>query len=313
MTDRSAIVVICAHTTDRWDVLNRGLDATLAQAPAPREVVVVVDDEPELLARLCAERPDVRAVRNERTAGACGGRNTGAALAHADDVLVFLDDDAVPEPGWLAAHLAAYADPGVAGTGGPVLPGWREREPAWFAPELLWVVGCTWTPPSTEAVDVRNPIAANMTVRADRFRAAGGFDEPLGRLNRGGRMSGTAEETELAVRVSRTSGGGRWVIAPRARVEHDVPAGRGTLRYVARRCAVEGRAKAKLSRLDRSGAMLASERGYVTRDVPLALLRELRSGLRGEAAGLARAGVLVGAVLLTAWAYAVERVSLARG
>ncbi|MEA2153915.1 MAG: glucosyl-dolichyl phosphate glucuronosyltransferase [Solirubrobacteraceae bacterium] len=308
MSPRAATVVICAHSTDRWEVLNRGLDATLAQEPAPREVVVVVDDEPELLARLQSERPEVRAVANARTPGACGARNTGAQYAGEGEVLVFLDDDAVPEPGWLRAHLGAYDDPTVVGTGGPVLPAWRSGEPRWFTPELLWVVGCTWTPGSAEAVEVRNPIAANMTVDADRYRAAGGFDEPLGRLNRNGRMSGTAEETELAVRIARGSHGGRWVIVPHATVAHDVPASRGTVRYLVRRCGVEGRAKATLSRLDRSGAMLSSERSYVARDVPLAILRELRGVLRGSTAGIARATALGGAVAVTASAYAAERV-----
>jgi hypothetical protein len=253
----------------------------------------------------------VRAVPNSRTAGACGGRNTGAQFAHDGEVLVFLDDDAVPQPGWLAAHLAAYDDPTVAGTGGPVLPAWRAGEPRWFTPELLWVVGCTWTPGSTDEIEVRNPIAANMTVSADRYRAVGGFDEPLGRLNRGGRMSGTAEETELAVRIARATDGARWVIAPGAAVAHDVPASRGTVRYLMRRCGVEGRAKATLSRLDGSGAMLSSERSYVARDVPLAVLRELRGALRGRLSGVGRAAALLGAVLLTAWAYAVERTRLA--
>lgn len=308
MSSRTATVVICAHTMDRWDVLNRGLDATLAQVPAPRVVVVVVDDEPELLGRLQRERPEIRAIPNAATSGASGGRNTGARHAHDGEILAFLDDDAVPHPGWLAAHLAAYDDPAVVGTGGPVLPAWREREPRWFTPELLWVVGCTWTPRRDDVAQIRNPIAANMTVRVDLYRAAGGFDEPLGRVNRGGRMSGTAEETELAVRIARAAGGGRWVSVPGATVSHDVPAGRGTLRYLVRRCGVEGRAKAKLARLDGSGAMLASERSYVARDVPRAVLREVTEAPAGRVAGLARAAALTGAVLLTARAYASERV-----
>jgi len=155
---------------------------------------------------------------------------------------------------------------------------------------------------------VRNPIAANMTVRVDLYRAAGGFDEPLGRVNRGGRMSGTAEETELAVRIARAAGGGRWVVVPGATVSHDVPAGRGTLRYLVRRCGVEGRAKATLARRDRSGAMLASERSYVAHDVPRAVLREVRDAPGGRVAGIARAAALTGAVLLTARAYATARV-----
>lgn len=42
MTEAS--VVICAHTPDRWEELNRAVGSVRNQTPAPREIVVVVDN-----------------------------------------------------------------------------------------------------------------------------------------------------------------------------------------------------------------------------------------------------------------------------
>ena len=46
-------------------------------------------------------------------------RNLGIARA-AGDVVAFIDDDAVPEPTWLAYLAEGFADPAVASAGGPV-------------------------------------------------------------------------------------------------------------------------------------------------------------------------------------------------
>ena len=44
-------------------------------------------------------------------------KNLGAAEAHGD-IVIFLDCDVVPEPGWLAAMLEGFKDPDVAAVGG---------------------------------------------------------------------------------------------------------------------------------------------------------------------------------------------------
>ncbi|MCB2123539.1 MAG: glycosyltransferase, partial [Rhodobacteraceae bacterium] len=47
-------------------------------------------------------------------------RNLGLAAA-AGEIVAFIDDDAVPEPRWLARLTAPFADPGIAAAGGFVV------------------------------------------------------------------------------------------------------------------------------------------------------------------------------------------------
>src|SRR5690606_12420090 len=83
------------------------------------EVVVVngpsTDDTAAVLAEFAG---DVR-VASSPEVHLSKSRNIGIEAA-AGDVVAFIDDDAIPEPGWLAELAAAYAAPEVGGAGGVV-------------------------------------------------------------------------------------------------------------------------------------------------------------------------------------------------
>lgn len=85
-------------------------------AEAIREILVVGKDEAGLLP------PDdlTRLLDTGRPVPPGTARNSGIQAA-AGDLLLFLDSDCLPQPGWLAAHLAAHAA-GHAVVGGGVLP-----------------------------------------------------------------------------------------------------------------------------------------------------------------------------------------------
>ncbi len=168
----SAAVVVRAYTERRWDVLLQSLRAAAAQAGEQDEVLLVVDHNDELLERaVAAVPPGVRVVASTGHQGLSGARNSGVAATDRD-VVVFLDDDAVPAPGWLDALLAPYVEPGVVGVGGVAQPEWLAARPAWFPEEFLWVVGCTYRGIPDRLHAIRNPIGASMAFRADA--AAGG-------------------------------------------------------------------------------------------------------------------------------------------
>jgi glycosyltransferase involved in cell wall biosynthesis len=104
-------VSVVVPTRDRPELLRAAVRAILDQDhPGAVEVVVVHDQsEPDhSLAEL--SRPDrrVRVIRNERTPGLAGARNSGT-LAAEGDLIAFCDDDDEWLPGKLAAQVAALA------------------------------------------------------------------------------------------------------------------------------------------------------------------------------------------------------------
>jgi glycosyltransferase involved in cell wall biosynthesis len=187
MTEAS--VVICAHTLDRWDELKRAVTSVRTQKHAAREIVVVVDNNEALRERAELEFAGVTVLANARQPGLSGGRMTGAEHT-TGPVIAFLDDDAVADPRWLEDLLEAYRDPAVLGAGGPVEPLWQAPPPSWFPGEFRWVVGCTYAGMHVRDGRIRNPIGANMSVRADVLRGAGGFTSDLGRRKLGFSVSG---------------------------------------------------------------------------------------------------------------------------
>lgn len=105
----TATVAIC--TRDRTEDLERCLDGLLSmthQAP-----ILVIDNAPSSEdTKLLVERyPAVSYVREPKP-GLNNARNT--ALRHAQgEVIAFIDDDATPDPTWLAMLLRNFQDPTV--------------------------------------------------------------------------------------------------------------------------------------------------------------------------------------------------------
>jgi glucosyl-dolichyl phosphate glucuronosyltransferase len=296
-------VIVCAHTLDRWENLCGAVESIRRQTSPPLETIVVIDGNDQLEHRARSELAGVEVLRNSHDRGLSGGRQSGADRARGT-ILAFLDDDAIAEQDWLERLTQGYDDPMVLGVGGSIEPVWERPPPRWFPPEFNWVVGCSYPGMPSTAQRVRNVIGANMSMRAAVLAQVGAFDSRLGRAPGAKALSGTAEETELCIRAARAFPGHYWMYEPRARVLHAVPPQRATWRYFARRCVVEGAAKALLSRIAGGDDGLRSERAYVRSVLPAAVLRELGSALRGRPSGLARAAAITAGLTITAAAYA---------
>jgi len=301
-------VVICAYDLERWPLLVESVASVRAQTRRPAQIIVVIDRNDELFQLASAELDGVKVVENLREPGISGARNTGSDLA-SGDVLAFLDDDAIAEPEWLERLVVHYATADVLGVGGRVLPDWRWGRPDWFPAEFNWVVGCSWTGLPDTLSQVRNPIGANLSVRRDVYAAIGGFPDEMGHVaaTNGGKVTGTADETEFCIRASTLHPGGRWLYAPDARVHHVVARSRLTWKFFVGRCRMEGDSKALLTRIAGAERGLESERRYVRSVLPRGVLRELRQGLAGDGAALRCAGAIVGGFTITASSYARER------
>ena len=304
--DRADVsVVICAYTQARWDALAACVDALVHQTLPPRDVIVVVDHNDALLARAGNALASARVVPSEERSGLSGARNTGVRHA-TGEIVAFLDDDARPEPAWLEELATAFGDAAVVGAGGVALPEWVDGpRPRWLPPEMYWVIGCSYVGLPSEVAEIRNPIGANMAFRREALRDAGGFIDGIGRV---GAVPLGCEETELAIRIRRMTGG-VVLHLPAARVAHRVTASRVTWRYFVSRCWSEGLSKALVAGYAGPRAALASERAYAARTLPLGVARAFRDALRGDAAGLARGAAIAVGLAITASGYARGRLA----
>ncbi len=281
-------VVVCAYTTERWSDLQRAVGSVLDQRAPVRDVIVVVDHNPDLLHRARTEweaDESVTVVPSTGTRGLSGARNTGVALARAG-IVAFLDDDARADPDWIERLVAPYEDPQVVASGGSASAALLAPRPAWWPKEFEWVVGCSYVGLPTSRGQVRNLIGANMSVRRSALVGVGGFDEALGRI--GNRPLG-CEETDLCIRLAKRDPDVRIVYEPAARVSHTVRPERLRWRYFARRCFAEGLSKAAVAaRVGRTRA-LESERAYALSVLPRGVARALAAAIRGERGALGRA------------------------
>jgi glucosyl-dolichyl phosphate glucuronosyltransferase len=292
--------VVCAFADDRFDDTLAAVRSLTAQRPEPLEVIVVVDHNPGLRDRLAAAL-DVRVVENAGRRGLSGGKNTGVALA-GGDVVAFLDDDAVAEPGWVAALLAPFADPQVLGVGGLTLPAWATARPAWWPAEFDWVVGCTFV--GREPGVVRNLLGGNASFRRELFDLVGGFPAHIGRSSGVARPLG-CEETEFCIRARQRRPGTTFVFEPRAVIHHRVPDTRERFAYFRSRCYAEGLSKALVAQSVGVRDGLSAERDYTTVALRRGVVRGLRDGLAGDGDGFRRAGAIVAGLAYAAAGYAV--------
>jgi len=211
--DPAATIVVATH--DRRESLRRMLDSLLGELGqvGQVEIVVVADgcsDGTADLVREMAARLPLRLVEQPRS-GPAAARNRGVREA-AGDVVLFLDDDVLAQPGLLREHLTAHAGPERVAAIGPMLPPPGARLPPWLRWEAETLQKQYDAMSRGEyAPTPRQFYTANASVRRDDLLSSGGFDESLHR----------AEDIELAHRLADRGIGFR--LLPEAAVVH-IPA-----------------------------------------------------------------------------------------
>jgi glycosyltransferase involved in cell wall biosynthesis len=278
-----------------------------AQSMPAYELIVVVDHNEELLGELTAHLEagpastlPVTVVANEQARGLSGGKNTGVRHA-TGDIVAFLDDDAVADSKWLKYLADSFSAPEITGVGGLTLPNWDTGRPAWFPREFDWVVGCNYLGMPAARQPVRNLLGGNASFRRSVFDQVGGFTVDVGRSD--ARLPLGCEETEFCIRLTRRSPETVLVMDHRARVFHFVPDRRCRFSYLLSRCYAEGISKALVTANVGAGAGLANERRYVTRTLPLGVLKGVADLFRGRPDGLGRAGAIIAGLAMTTAGY----------
>lgn len=304
-------VVICVYTKERWDDIREAIESVRAQRRQPHELILVVDYNPDLHLELKKAYPDAIVVENIHEKGLSGGKNTGAETA-TGDIVAYLDDDAVADPGWLEALEEGFQTPEVVGVGGRTVPRWATgSRPRWFPGEFDWTVGCTYTGMPTVRAPIRNVMGGNAAFRREVIGAVGGFHTGIGRSVQGRKNRPLGcEETEFCIRLSQSRPGSIMLFEPRALIEHKVSAQRARFAYFRARCFAEGLSKALVAASVGSGDGLSSERAYTLKTLPRGVLRGLGDTLRGDVAGLGRAAAIVVGLAWTTWGYVLGTLRL---
>jgi len=175
----SVTVIIPTH--ERREQLRRTLSCLDLeyQRGARFEVIVGIDGSSDGTGNMLSELRTAYPLRFTTVAhrGASAARN--AAIARATgDVLLFIDDDALPQPGIFERHLAVHRRDRSAvvigrmgATPGGRLPAWLDWEAAMLARHYARIVAGTVTP------GWREFFTANASVRREHVLAVGGFDE----------------------------------------------------------------------------------------------------------------------------------------
>ena len=290
-----ATVVIATYDMKRWSQLKSAVESLLSDTDLPGGVVISVDQNRELHGKIRATWPQITTVLNSDRRGVSTTRNIGTGSVETP-FIVFLDDDIQVYPGWLSRLLEPFADPTVVGTGGGVVAGWETGRPSWFPAEFDWVVGASYRGMPVSRSVIRNVWAENMAVRAEVFRAVGGFRSDFGKV--GDRSN--PEDTDLCIRMGASSPTAKWIYVPEAVVQHHVPASRSKWSYFLRRTYLEGSGKLEMARLLGRQEKLQSERDYLRRTLPSGIFAGLWAAARhGDVSGLLKSGAIVAGVAST--------------
>ena len=234
---RQPLITVAICTRNRAALLEKTIRSVLAQPGDNTEILIVdngsTDNTTELVTRLAATDLRVKIV-HEPQMGLSFARNRALREAKGDWV-VFLDDDAIPEPGWLAAYRRFLSTPPntrVVAVGSTVIPRYKTPPPAWMRTRAKLDLGpqLICLPPSSHLSE------CNCAYRRDMALRIGGFDTTLGHR---GNSTGYREGAELNDRL-RAAGGEIWWL-PGAPVQHLVHAGRLNLKWFLQKAFNEGR------------------------------------------------------------------------
>ncbi len=231
-------MAIC--TRNRSVFLEKAIRSVLPQLTPDTELLVIDNQSTDDTRHLCDRLAMVNGAVGyllETKLGLSVARNAAIRNGRGKFVL-FLDDDALAEPGWLAAYRNFFLSPPAArimAVGGGVIPFYDCQPPQWVdAKQCHFDWGDQPLHLAGGGLSGCNSAYARETVMA-----LGGFDEKLGYQ---GSFLIPREESELQDRLIKAGGECWWL--PGAAVQHFVAAQRLTVKSMAMAAFLNGRAAA---------------------------------------------------------------------
>ncbi|MHB1332215.1 MAG: glycosyltransferase [Sulfuriferula sp.] len=229
-----ASIIVCTY--NRAESLRDTLRSLKAQQPAATrewEVIMVdnnsKDHTRQVIEEFQREWPLLR-YEFEGEQGLSHARNHGIAAARGD-ILLFTDDDVLPEPDWMEVTLTGLEKYNADACGGYIAPIWEVPPPGWLTERFYGFLAIR-----TERSDDHDitaslppPFGANMAFRREVFKKVGGFDTSRGRK---GAVLASGEDGELFERI--LASGLKAMFLGQSRVHHKVESFRLTKRYFRR-------------------------------------------------------------------------------
>jgi len=229
-----ASIIVCTY--NRAESLTDTLAALKAQRTRPGRSweVVIVDNNSRDATRQVVQAaqldwPELRYVF-ESAQGLSHARNRGIHVAQGQ-ILLFTDDDVLPEQDWMETTLSGLDKYGADACGGYIAPIWETPPPAWLTERFYGFLAVRIERSDDYPIEKSSqaPFGANMAFRKSVFDRVGAFDVRRGRQ---GNVLAGGEDIELFERV--LAAGLRAVFLGQSRVHHKVEAYRCTKPYLRR-------------------------------------------------------------------------------
>ncbi|MBK8015747.1 MAG: glycosyltransferase [Betaproteobacteria bacterium] len=219
MIEEIITVAICTYR--RYELLNRALGSFSRQTLDRRLFrVLVVDntDDAEQRRAFAASMAGEMGIEvaTSEPPGLSRARNVAMNLCRTP-FIAFMDDDAIPDPKWLEALVAAFRTSGAAVVAGPIEPEWPRPRPSWVPDKYIaCLTVLDYGPESRPLSEFEFAYGTNMAFDVQALRGAGGFDVSLGRT--GNRTLLSDEEIRTQLEIKRN--GKASYYAADARVTH---------------------------------------------------------------------------------------------